>query len=369
MNSTVGNHRADETIDRPKLSRSSGFADWLTARHIGLALTTRTGGMFFLVGLTSDGEIALVGRAFGRTYGVKAVDDSIFLATRYQIWRMENRLADGVTVAGYDRLFIPQAAYTTGEIRPGDIAVDGEGRVLFANPLFSCVAELRDLYNFVPVWRPPFVSALVAEDRCHLNGIAVDEGKLRYVTALASENTAGGWRDRRADSGVVMDVAGGTVIARGLSLPHSPRVYRGKLWLLESGTGYLGFVDTATGRFERVALCPGFLRGLSFVGRYAVVTVSRPRREAGFDELPIAQTLAKARANPQCAVAVIDIETGNLVHWLRVDNVGGELGDVTIIEGARQPGAIGLLGDPIRNIFDIGPSEYAVAGAASIDME
>jgi hypothetical protein len=68
-------------------------------------------------------------------------------------------------------------------------------------------------------------------------------------------------------------------------------------------------------------------------------------------------------------VAVIDIESGNLVHWLRVDNVGGELGDVTIIEGARQPGAIGLLGDPIRNIFDIGPSEYAVAGAASIDME
>lgn len=291
--------------------------------------------------------------------GVHTMSPAQGLWTAEAAWRLEEDLRIGSLEGEGPTLF--------GAV--GDIAVDGEGRVLFANPLFSCVAELRDLYNFVPVWRPPFVSALVAEDRCHLNGIAVDEGKLRYATALAGENIAGGWRDRRADSGVVMDVAGGTVIARGLSLPHSPRVYRGKLWLLESGTGYLGFVDTATGRFERVALCPGFLRGLAFVGRYAVVTVSRPRREAGFDELPIARTLAKARANPQCAVAVIDIETGNLVHWLRVDNVGGELGDVTIIEGARQPGAIGLLGDPIRNIFDIGPSEYAVAGAASIDME
>jgi uncharacterized protein (TIGR03032 family) len=369
MTSDPSNDRAGETADKPKLSHSAGFLSWLTARRVGLALTTRAGGMLFLVGVTADGEIALVGRAFGRTYAVHAVGDSLFLATRFQIWRLENRLAEGVAIAGYDRLFIPQAAYTTGEIRPSDIAVDGDGRVLFANPLFSCVAELRDVYNFVPVWRPPFVSALVAEDRCHLNGIAVVNGRLRYATALAAENIPGGWRDRRAGSGVVMDVARQSIIVEGLSLPHSPRMYRGRLWLLESGTGYFGYVDTASRRFVRLTLCPGFLRGLAFVDRYAVVTVSRPRREAGFDALPIASTLAKANANPQCAVAVIDLENGDLVHWLRIDNVGGELGDVTVIEGARQPGALGLLGDPIRNIFDIGLNDSALAGGTPVDME
>jgi len=369
MANDINTAHAKAAADRPRLSRSPGFVDWLLAQRVGLALTTRQRGMLFLIGVNDEGEIALVGRAFGRTYGVYALADSIFLATRYQIWRLENRLSDGAKVAGYDRLFIPQAAYTTGEIRPGDIAVDGEGRVLFANPLFSCVAELRDVYNFVPIWRPPFISALVPEDRCHLNGIAIVEGRLGYATALAAENTSGGWRDHRANSGVVIDVAEDRIAVSGLSLPHSPRFYRGRLWLLESGSGYFGFVDIESGRFERMTLCPGFLRGLAFIGGYAVVTLSRPGLKTGFEGLPIGRALSEAKAQAQCAVAVIDLESGALVHWLRFDNVGGELGDVTLIEDSRQPGAIGLLGDPISNIFDIGADEQAPAAAIPAPLD
>ena len=363
------NARDEAAAETPQLSHSDGFVDWLLERNVGLAFTTLQGGMVFLIGVNAESSIAMVGRAFGPCYGVHAIGNSLFVATRFQIWRLENRLGAGETVADYDKLFIPQAAYTTGEVQAMDIAIERSGRVLFANPLFSCVAEVSDIYSFVPVWRPPFVSALAAEDRCHLNGLAIDAGVLRYATALAPENVAKGWRARRTDGGVLIDTGANEVISSGLSLPHAPRIYRDRLWLLESGSGHFGFVDRDDGRFEPVTLCPGFLRGLAFVDGFAIATISQPRQHADFEALPIAAALEKSNAQPQCALVVIDLESGNLIHWLRIDGVGGELGDVTIIENARQPGAVGLLGDPIRQIFSVGPVESALSRDAAIAMD
>src|SRR4029077_4773473 len=95
--------------------------------------------------------------------------------------------------------------------------------------------------------KPSFISGLLDGDKCHLNGMAMDEGRPAYVTAVSRSDVIDGWRDRRSDGGVVIDVATGKVVCNGLSMPHSPRMHKGELWVLNSGTGELGVVKLPDG--------------------------------------------------------------------------------------------------------------------------
>jgi uncharacterized protein (TIGR03032 family) len=149
----------------------------------------------------------------------------------------------------------------------------------------------------------------------------------------------------------VIDVASGEIVARGLSMPHSPRWYRGKLWLVNSGSGEFGSVDLATGRFDPLAFCPGYLRGLAFVGDYAVVTLSKPRHVT-FHGLALDVQLQKRGAEPQCGLQVIDLRTGTIAHWLRLDgSLVTELYDVVALPGARQPMALGFKTNEIERLL------------------
>ena len=120
---------------------------------------------------------------------------------------------------------------------------------------------MSDKASFRPLWRPNFISALAPEDRCHLNGLAMDGARPAYVSAVSRSDVADGWRERRRDGGIVIDVASGEIVASGLSMPHSPRLYDGRLWLLNSGTGEFGTVDPASGAFTPVASAPAMRAG------------------------------------------------------------------------------------------------------------
>ena len=191
--------------------------------------------------------------------------------------RFENALEPGQIANGFDRLYVPKVGYVTGDLDIHDVAVEADGRAVFVNTLFGCLATISDRHSFVPLWKPPFLSKLAAEDRCHLNGLAMEAGRAAYVTSVSQSDVADGWRDRRRDGGCVIDVRTNQIIVSGLSMPHSPRVYRNQLWLLDSGTGHFGRVDRDTGKFEPLTFCPGYLRGLSFIGDYAVVGLSQCR--------------------------------------------------------------------------------------------
>ena len=204
------------------------------------------------------------------------------------------------------------------------------------------------------VGRPPFVSKLAAEDRCHLNGLAMADGRARYVTAVAETDVPDGWRDKRVSGGCVIDVAANRGIARGLSMPHSPRLYRNALWLLNSGTGELGTVDRETGAFAAMTFCPGYLRGLDFVGDHAVVGLSKPRENKTFAGLPLDEALARRNAEAQCALYVIDIRSGDVVHWLRIEGIVAELYDVIALPGVRRPKALGFKTNEIRRTLNVG---------------
>ncbi|MCA9136931.1 MAG: TIGR03032 family protein [Planctomycetales bacterium] len=335
---------------------SRELTGWLTTEQISLAISTYQAGKLLLIGTKTDGGLAVFERTFNRCMGLWTDSQTIWMSTRYQMWRLENMLTE--PEGEFDRLFVPQVGYTTGDIDIHDTNVDADGEPVFISTLFNCIAKLSVRQSFRPIWRPPFISKLAAEDRCHLNGLAMDNGVPKYVTACSQSDVIDGWRDRRDGGGVVIDVESNEVVAKGLSMPHSPRWYRGRLWLLDSGNGYFGFVDLPSRRFERVAFCPGYARGLALVGDYAIIGLSRPRAdEPSFRGLPLDQELASRDAVPRCGIQVIDLRSGDVAHWIRIE--GGlidELYDVAVMANARRPKALGFKTDEIgRSVwFDNG---------------
>jgi uncharacterized protein (TIGR03032 family) len=332
---------------------SRHFSAWLADHNVSLALTTYQLGKLFVVGRKVGEQFSVFERTFSRCMGLWSDGPTLWMSSAYQLWRLENALKPGHFHNGYDALYVPRVGHTTGDIDMHDLAVEQNGRVVFVNTSFSCLATLSPRFSFQPLWRPPFVSKLVPEDRCHLNGLALAEGRAAYVTAVSRSDVADGWRDHRREGGCVVDVRSKQIVAAGLSMPHSPRCYRGRLWVLNSGTGHLGHVDLESGRFVPLTFCPGYLRGLTFVGDYAVVGLSRPRHDATFGGLDLQDELDRRNAQPQCGLHVIDLRSGEVAHWLRLEGEVSELYDVALLPGVVRPMVLGFQTDEIQRMLAV----------------
>lgn len=339
------------------ISVSRQFVPWLVEAGVSLAFTTYQVGKVFWIGVKPDGRLEVFNRTFNRSMGLYVSPQTLYLGTQYQLWRFENALPPGEQHDGYDRVYVPQLAWTTGDVDIHDIAVTAQGQPVFVSTLFSCLGMPSETHSLRPLWQPPFVSRLAAEDRCHLNGLAMVDGEPGFVTAVSRSDVADGWRDRRDDGGMVMDVRSGEVVLDGLSMPHSPRWHRGALYVLDSGRGRFGRVDIARGRFEEIAFCPGYARGLAFAGDYAVIGLSRPRgEERTFAGLALDEALAHRDAQARCGLMVVDLRTGDAPQWLRITGVVDELYDVGVIPGVVRPMAIGLQTDEIRRVLSLEPA-------------
>lgn len=337
-----------------EITTSRHFLDWLAQMRCSLAFTTYQAGKVFLLGLQPDGRLSIFERTFNRCMGLWSDGQTIWMSSLFQLWRFENATPPGQSADGFDRLYVPRVGYTTGDIDIHDIQVDASGRPIFVNTLFNCLATVSEKDSFVPLWRPPFISKLAAEDRCHLNGLALHEGRPRYVSLVGRSDVADGWRDQRREGGCVLQVPSGDVVVSGLSMPHSPRWHRDRLWLLQSGTGEFGFLDDQTGKFEGVAFCPGYMRGLAFVAEYAVIGLSVCRENRTFSGLPLDDNLKTRSAQPRCGLAIIDLRSGDAVHWLRLEGVVKELYDVVVLPGVVRPSALGFKTTEINRVISVG---------------
>ena len=338
------------------LTSSRHFPEWLAATGMSLAFTTYQAGKLFLLGVRPDGRLSVFERTFARSMGlgVSADGRSLVLATQFQIHRFDNILPAGqYSPDGFDAIYAPHAGWVTGDVDAHDVGFASDGRPLFVNTKFSCLAAVSDSHSFRPIWTPPFVSRLAPEDRCHLNGLALEEGRPRFVTAVSRSDASDGWRDRRADGGVVIDVERNEIVAEGLSMPHSPRLYDGRLWLLNSGAGEFGFIDPQSGRFEALAFCPGYARGLAFVGRHAVIGLSMPRENRTFSGLPLDAALQARSTDPRSGLAIIDLDNGDMTGWVRIEGIVRELYDVAVLPGVRRPSLIGFRTDEVRYVLSI----------------
>ena len=340
-----------------ELNASRYFTAWLYEQNLSLVFSTYQGGKIFFIGLQSNGKMSVFERSFERCMGLHATENTIWLSSLYQMWRLENILEPGQFQNGYDCLYVPQMSYITGDLDIHDLVVGNwkdtvVDRPIFVNTLFSCLATLSSTHSFTPLWKPSFISRLAVEDRCHLNGLAMVDKKPKYVTLIGQSDVADGWRDWRNDGGCVIDVESNEVVVSGLSMPHSPRWYRQKLWLLNAGTGEFGYADLDRAKFVPVAFCPGYLRGLAFAGDYAVVGLSKPRNRT-FTGLPLDERLTYQGVKPRCGIVVIDLRTGDCVHSLQLEGIIEELYDVAIIPQRRRPMAIGIKNDEVRRVLRV----------------
>ena len=310
------------------------LADLLATLDCTLAISScQAGKVMLLSPHPGGGGLFQFPRSFLQPMGIAVSGDRLAIATRDQVKLLGN--ARGLARRyhqrpdTYDSLFIPRAAYHTGALDLHDLCFT-PGGLLAVNTSFSCLCRPDPFYNFIPVWQPPFITALAPEDRCHLNGLALAEGAPRWVTALGATDTAEGWRATRHNGGVVVDVPGGEIVARDLPMPHSPRVWHGELHLLLSATGELVRLDPASGRTETITRLPGFARGLARCGDYAFAGVSRLRRNHKFGDLPIASQ------PPFCGVVAIHLPGGSIVGSIEYKSTCEEIYDVQVLHGTGR---------------------------------
>lgn len=343
------------TVRGVEIDASRNFVSWLIEQRLSLAITTYQSNRLLLVGVNPQGRLSVVLRSFDRIMGLWASPDRLCFSTRHQIWQLPNALPDQQTRRGSDRLYIPRLCHYTGEIDAHDLAVDAAGRLVFINTLHSCVATTSERYSFEALWRPPFISRLAPEDRCHLNGLALRDGQPRYVSYCGASDISDGWRDFRDHGGAVMDISSNQPVVEGLSMPHSPRWYQERLWLIDSGRGDLGWVDLDRRAFQPLAFLPGYGRGLAFSGQHALVGLSLPRDKT-FTGLPLDQRLAERNAAPRCGLMVIDLTSGDVLHWLRISGLISEIYDVQVLPGVRHPSAVGLESNELRHTLVLEPA-------------
>lgn len=315
-------------------AHTSSFPPLLRELRASLLVTTFQAGRVIL--MRPQGEVLNTHFvALPRPMGLAADANRIFVGAHRSVHEYRNVPAVAARLDPpnvNDAVYLLRNVHVTGHVDIHEMAFAGS-ECWYVNTLFSCLCTLDNEHSFVPRWRPRFVSGYAPEDRCHLNGLAMGDGKPRFLTALGESNEREGWRATKRDGGIVLDVGSGEIVARGLSMPHSPRLHRGRLWVLESGRGALSTVDAVSGRVETVAQVPGFTRGLDFVGPFAFIGLSQLRASNPFTDIPLTDE------NPDRAsgVWVVNVDTGQTVAFLRFSASVEEIFAVQALPGILAP--------------------------------
>lgn len=312
------------TDNLPRLLKSLG---------ISLVFTSYQAGALVLV--RSDGEtLDLAFRGFDRPMGLAVSGDSLTLGTYHSVleFRRHARLAASREPVGQvDACYVPRASLYTGMINIHDIAW-GEAGLWVVNSTFSCLSTLTPDYSFIPRWQPPFIHSLGAEDRCHLNGMALREGRPAYVSTFSKFDRAGAWREASTFDGTLIDVVRNEILLDGLVMPHSPRWQRERLWFCESGHGLVSSLDPVSGQRTDLMELPGFTRGMAFFGPLMFVGLSRVHSSDIKKPAPISRL-----PETQAGIWVINLEDGSLVGHLRFTGDVDQIYDIAVIPDAAFP--------------------------------
>ena len=301
------------------------LAQWLAESGGSLAVTTYTSGTLVLIS-SFGGRLHFCTHRFVRPMGIAIAADKLALAVRRQILLFQRDRAN------HDA-FLLRRTFETGKVDAHDVAF-GERGIYFANTRYNALARASRKCHFLHCWQPPFIEGIVQDDRCHLNGLGMREGKPKMVTAFCATGHAGGWRAQdRFAGGVVIDVNSGEVVADGLCMPHSPRWHAGRWWFCNSGQGLLVSMDPHSANCTDVCALPGFARGLCLVGDHALVGLSKIRRKHILDAPPVGKRYKQIIAG----VALVDLASGRHKGCLEFLHGGNEVYDVLFLPAIVKP--------------------------------
>lgn len=339
--------KSSYTGSMPELLKKLGITLLVSTHQSNKLITVRE----------NAGKVNTHFQAINKPMGITGNQSRFFVGTHNEIVDFHNipSIAAKLAPAGrYDACFMPKRRVLTGDVDIHEMGIDRNNQLWFVNTRFSCLSTTDEFHSFVPQWRPPFITDYAGEDRCHLNGLAMDEGMPKYVTALAQTNTPEGWKENKKSSGVLMDVTTNKVVADNLAMPHSPRCHAGHVWFLESGKGSLSSVDTQNGNVKHAALLPGFTRGLAFAGEYAFVGLSKIRSSANAGDFDFMSQYPEEEHS--CGVWVINVRSGEVAGFLRFDGTVQEISSVHIMHQTRFPEVLDF-NSPLLNSSFVIPKE------------
>ena len=316
---------AQEKLREVSYEYSNNLAEILSHLKISLFFSTYQAGKLGVV-TAKNNELNIAFHNFERVMGMAINPARMAIGGKDWVYFLKNDLDIAAQIeppGSHDACYLTRSGQYTGDISIHDLAWGGK-ELWIVNTRFSYLCTLSNNYNFLPQWRPNFVSAIAPEDRCHLNGMAMVNNMPKYVTVLGRTNTAGGWRDNKASGGCILEVPSSKVVTDGLSMPHSPRMYQNMLWVLNSGKGEIITVDPSSGKQETISSLPGYTRGLAIVGKYAFVGLSKIRETAIFGNLPICDRFDELK----CGVAVVDLQARKMISCLEFKSGVDEIFDV-----------------------------------------
>ena len=317
---------------------SEGLSSWMQEEALTLFVSTYQHDCLIVLSASGSDELRITGYPFDRPMGMTLSLTSFRIATRQHIWEFENlNPIETSSRSPGDSIYRLDRVTPTGFLDAHDLAQSKDGSSILVDTHHSCLREIDSSGNAIPFWQPEFISALAAEDRCHLNGVATEDGQARYATVVSDSDNEEGWRENRRNGGQLIDVENNRVVAGNLSMPHSPRLYRDRIWVLNAGTGEFGFVDPAQGGFHSIAFCPGFLRGLAFHEDYAIIGLSQARHNGKFSGLDLGESLDQRSESAICGLMVVNIETHKICHSLEFDAPIAELFDVQAVTHIGHP--------------------------------
>ncbi|MBP9925890.1 MAG: TIGR03032 family protein [Cyclobacteriaceae bacterium] len=319
-------------------SYTEGLPELLNSLGCTLAISTYQAGKVIFISATDKKSLIQLPRSFKKPMGIAIRDQQLAIATRNEVVILANAPGLAATFPKqpntYDALYLPRSIYYTGELDIHDLAFTDSG-MIGVTTRFSCISKINEQFSFTPIWKPKFISSLQPNDQCHLNGMALDQVGIKYITALGQTDSGGGWRTNKAKGGILMDAQEQEIILDGLPMPHSPRIYGGKLYILLSASGELIQVDVQSQKYDVVQKLNGFVRGMDKIGDYVFIGLSKLRTTSKtFGDLPIASK------SIFCGVAVIQLSTGRLVGHIKYENSVEEIYDVRVLPNVRRPGVL-----------------------------
>lgn len=302
-----------------------------------LAISTYQAGKVIFISAQDKEHLVQLPRNFEKPMGIALHGDKLAIATSNSVLVLKNaaRMAPNYPKQKntYDALYLPRAQYFTGENDIHDLHWAGN-QLWAVNTRFSCLATIDEQFSFRPEWKPFFINQNQPTDQCHLNGVAFENDKPKYVTALGQSDQAGGWRERKADGGILMDVESNEIIATGLAMPHSPRIINGHLYWLHSATGDLVRMTTP-GKFEVLKSLDGFVRGMDHIGDYLFVGLSKLRETSqAFQNLPI------SKKSIYSGIVIIYLPRMSLAGYIKYENNVDEIYDVRVLPNVKRPGLL-----------------------------